>query len=178
MTEIQIRLMVETDLPSVLLIEEASFVLPWSLESFKAELRYNPAARYFVAFEKDDLVAFGGMHLIFEEGHLIHLAVREDRRGQGVGRKLAQAMLRYASNLGAAWMTLEVRKSNVPAISLYRSLGFFQVSVRKEYYEDNREDALLMVCDRLPPADPDFEEAEAPVETEGNTRTSHSRRPL
>ena len=68
--------------------------------------------------------------------------------------------MQYLSNLGASYATLEVRRSNLRAQSLYQSLGFVQLGVRKRYYEDNREDALLMVCDHMPPADPDFEENE------------------
>ena len=66
--------------------------------------------------------------------------------------------MQYLSNLGAAYATLEVRKSNEVAQNLYKSLGFIKLGVRKRYYEDNGEDALIMVCDHMPEADPDFEE--------------------
>ena len=68
--------------------------------------------------------------------------------------------MQYLSNLGAAYATLEVRKSNVTAQNLYKSLGYVSVGVRKRYYEDNGEDALLMVCEHMPEADPDFTELE------------------
>ena len=68
--------------------------------------------------------------------------------------------MQYLSNLGAAYATLEVRRSNLRAQNLYKSLGFVELGVRKRYYEDNREDALIMVCDHMPTADPDFEENE------------------
>ena len=66
--------------------------------------------------------------------------------------------MQYASNLGVSYMTLEVRRSNETAQHIYRSLGFQQVGVRKRYYEDNGEDALFMVCDQMPPVDPEFTE--------------------
>ena len=73
---------------------------------------------------------------------------------------LTAALMQYLSNLGAAYATLEVRKSNVTAQNLYKSLGYVSVGVRKRYYEDNGEDALLMVCEHMPEADPDFTEPE------------------
>ena len=77
---------------------------------------------------------------------------------QGVGRRLTEGLMQYLSNLGAAYATLEVRKSNEVAQNLYKSLGFIKLGVRKRYYEDNGEDALIMVCDHMPEVDPDFEE--------------------
>lgn len=77
-----------------------------------------------------------------------------------MGGLLTQALLQYLSNLGASYATLEVRKSNLRAQNLYTSLGFQPVGWRKRYYEDNQEDALLMVCQSLPPVDPEFEEEE------------------
>ena len=91
---------------------------------------------------------------------MTNIAVRQDCRGRGLGRMITRALMQYASNLGAEYLTLEVRQSNVTAQNLYKSLGFVKVNVRKRYYEDTGEDAWLMVCDQLPPAEPDFEEDE------------------
>ena len=77
-----------------------------------------------------------------------------------MGRKITQALLQYASNLGAAYLTLEVREHNEKAQVLYRSLGFERVGIRKKYYEDTGEDGWIMACPRLPDAQEDFEEAE------------------
>lgn len=82
----------------------------------------------------------------------------EEARGRGVGRKLTKELLQILSNLGASYATLEVRVSNMRARNLYESLGFLSVGKRKRYYEDNNEDAYLMVCERMPEADPDFTE--------------------
>ncbi len=165
MGELLVRRMTAEDVPAVHRIETAAFACPWSAAAFASELRDNRVARYFVAADAGEVVAYGGMHVILDEAHVTNVAVRADRRGRGVGRLLMQALMRCASSLGAGYLTLEVRRSNAAAISLYRSLGFFQVSVRKKYYEDNGEDALLMVCDRLPPADPDYTEPETTRES-------------
>ena len=69
-----------------------------------------------------------------------------------------EALLQYAANLGVQYMTLEVRPSNKTAIALYESLGFIKVAVRAKYYEDNQEDAFIMVCDRMPAVQDDFVE--------------------
>ena len=77
---------------------------------------------------------------------------------------VTHGLLQYLSNLGAAYATPEVRRSNEIAQNLYKSLGFVQLGVRKRYYADNGEDALIMVCDHMPAADPDFTEAETVFE--------------
>ncbi|MEA5144943.1 MAG: GNAT family N-acetyltransferase, partial [Candidatus Limiplasma sp.] len=80
-------------------------------------------------------------------------------RGQGIGKQLMLALMQYAANLGADYLTLEVRRSNTVAQALYKKLGFMELAVRKRYYEDNGEDALLLVCDHMPPVEADFSEA-------------------
>ena len=106
------------------------------------------------------IAAFAGAHIILDEGHITNIAVLEPYRGRGIGRKITQALLQYASNLGASYLTLEVRERNEKAQALYRSLGFIKVGVRKKYYEDTGEDGWIMVCDHLPPAEEDFTEEE------------------
>ena len=160
MDSCEIRRMTPADLDQVDAIEQATFPTPWSRADYLRELTQNPVARYLVAVRGGEVAGFAGAWIILDESHITNIAVREDLRGQGIGRQLTTALLQYLSNLGAAYATLEVRVSNAPAISLYQSLGFLQVGKRKKYYEDNGEDALLMVCDRLPPAQEDFEEPE------------------
>ncbi|MBR6028661.1 MAG: ribosomal protein S18-alanine N-acetyltransferase [Clostridia bacterium] len=155
-----IRRMTMDDLPAVDAIEKATFARPWPESAYAHELQKNPAARYLVAETDGKVAGFAGAWIIIDESHITNIAVAEAARGQGIGRKLTEALLQYLSNLGAAYTTLEVRESNAAAIGLYRSLGFQAVGRRKRYYEDNGEDALIMVCDCLPPTDPDFEEPE------------------
>jgi ribosomal-protein-alanine N-acetyltransferase len=158
MDEIIIRLMNAGDLDAVAAIEAATFARPWSRLSFQQELERNAAARYLVAEKNGQVVGYAGAWIILDESHITNIAVAETERGHGIGRKLTEALMQYISNLGAAYATLEVRVSNERAQSLYKSLGFVSVGKRKRYYEDNNEDAFLMVCESMPDADPDFEE--------------------
>lgn len=160
MAEPIIRRMVRSDVDAVHALEAACFPAPWTHAMFVEEMERNPVARYLVLETEGQVIGFAGAHIILDEGHVTNIAVREDHRGRGLGRKLTLALLQYAADLGARYITLEVRPSNEKAIALYKSLGFIKVSVRKRYYEDNGEDAWLMVCDRLPAADPGFSEPE------------------
>ncbi|MDO5145132.1 MAG: ribosomal protein S18-alanine N-acetyltransferase [bacterium] len=160
MAECKIRRMTLTDVDAVAAIERATFPTPWSRDAFVQEMTANAVARYLVAEAGGEVIGYAGAWLILDESHITNVAIREDMRGLGLGRKLMQELLQYLSNLGAAYATLEVRVSNERAQRLYQSLGFIPVGRRKQYYEDNREDALLMVCDHLPSANPDFEDTD------------------
>ena len=158
MGETTIRRMRLKDVDAVAAIENATFARPWSRESFRQEMTRNVAARYLVAEEDGQVVGYAGAWIILDESHITNIAVAKEARGRGIGRKLTAELLQVLSNLGAGYATLEVRVSNLPAQALYKSLGFVSVGKRKRYYEDNNEDAFLMVCDRMPEADPDYEE--------------------
>ena len=160
MAECKIRRMTLTDVDAVAAIERATFPTPWSRDAFVQEMTANAVARYLIAEAGGEVIGYAGAWLILDESHITNVAIREDMRGLGLGRKLMQELLQYLSNLGAAYATLEVRVSNERAQRLYQSLGFIAVGRRKQYYEDNREDALLMVCDHLPSANPDFEDTD------------------
>ena len=155
-----IRRMTLSDVDAVHAIETATFRTPWSRADFEHEMTKNPCARYLVAETEGQVAAFAGAHIILDEGHITNIAVLEPFRGRGIGRKITEALLQYASNLGASYLTLEVREHNEKAQALYRSLGFIKVGVRKKYYDDTGEDGWIMVCDRLPDAEEDFTEAE------------------
>lgn len=159
-SECIVRRMTLADLDAVVAIEEATFPTPWSRDSFRQELERNVAARYLVAVKDGSVIGYAGAWVILDESHITNIAIAEAQRGHGYGRVLTQALMQYLANLGAEYATLEVRKSNLRAQNLYKSLGFIQLGVRKRYYEDNQEDALIMVCDHMPPVEPDFEEEE------------------
>lgn len=160
MDDLSIRRMTLNDVDSVYDIEADTFQKPWKRDDFVREMTTNVCARYLVADVGGNVVGYAGAWIILDEAHITNIAVRRDARGRGIGRRLMEGILQYAANLGARVMTLEVRKSNLIAQSLYKSLGFHTASVRKKYYEDNGEDALLMVCIDLPEADPAFTEQE------------------
>ena len=158
MSEPVIRFMRLRDVDTVAEIEENTFARPWSRESFRQELTRNAVARYLVAEENGEILGYAGAWVILDESHITNIAVREDARGRGLGKRLTSELLQVLSNLGACYATLEVRVSNERAQNLYKSLGFVTVGKRKRYYEDNNEDAWLMVCEHLPEADPDYSE--------------------
>ena len=159
-----IRRMTLADVDQVVAIEAATFAMPWSKESFQQELTRNVAARYLVAELGGKVIGYAGAWVILDESHITNIAISEAYRGHGYGRKLTEALMQYLSNLGAAYATLEVRRSNERAQNLYKSLGYVGVGWRKRYYEDNREDALLMVCEHMPLAQEDFIEPETVTE--------------
>ncbi|MBR3764235.1 MAG: ribosomal protein S18-alanine N-acetyltransferase [Clostridia bacterium] len=163
MSDIIIRRMTVADVDGVAAVEAATFPTPWSRDAFASEMK-NVAARYLVAEADGRIIGFAGAWIILDESHITNIAVLKEYRGRKIGRRLTEALMQYLSNLGAAYVTLEVRKSNEVAQNLYKSLGFIKLGVRKRYYEDNGEDALIMVCDHMPEVDPDFSEAETVTE--------------
>ncbi len=160
MSDCVVRRMVLQDVDAGAAIELATFPTPWSHDAFVSELTRNVAARYVVAEIDGQVIGYAGAWLILDESHITNIAIGEAWRGQGYGRRLTEGLLQYLSNLGAAYATLEVRVSNDRARNLYTSLGFVTAGKRKRYYEDNGEDALLMVCESLPEAQPDFEDVD------------------
>ena len=152
--------MTVADVPQVHALEVAIFAMPWSRQSLMEEMERNACARYLVAEENGAIIAYAGAWVVFDEAHITNVAVAEGRRGEGVGRAIMNALMQYIANLGAACATLEVRRSNATAQGLYRSMGFVELGVRKRYYDDNGEDALLLVCEHMPPVDADFREDE------------------
>lgn len=143
-----IRPMEEKDLARIHEIERCSFAVPWSEDAMRSELG-NPVARYLVLEEEGQVMGYVGTWIIIDEGHITNIAVHPDARGRGHGKALLLGLMRIAQELGVAFMDLEVRVSNAPAISLYRKLGFKPAGIRKGYYEDNGEDAQIMVNDKL-----------------------------
>lgn len=142
--EINFRPMTLDDLDGVLVIEKASFTLPWSREAFYNELVHNRYAKYVVMEHDGRLVGYCGMWVVVDEAHITNVAVLPEYRGKKLGEALMRKMMDMAKQLGAVTMTLEVRVSNEVAQSLYRKLGFLNGGVRKRYYPDNQEDALVM----------------------------------
>jgi ribosomal-protein-alanine N-acetyltransferase len=141
--EITICPMSESDLDGVLAIENDSFPRPWTRTHFLAELE---AAHSFplVALGKDGtVIGYICPMLVLDEGHILDVAVHHNQRGKGIGKMLVERILLDCRERGAAFVSLEVRLSNLSAIGLYRQFGFMEIGRRKAYYE-NGEDALLM----------------------------------
>jgi ribosomal-protein-alanine N-acetyltransferase len=134
----------ESDLSSVLAIEQTSFPSPWKAEHFLHELR-GPYSRLIVAERDGQVVGYLCRWFIADEVQVLNVAVHQAHRRHGIGRLLLQEVFAEAREHGVRSVSLEVRTSNLPAIMLYEGFGFRQATVRKCYYE-NGEDALLMVC--------------------------------
>ena len=139
----KIRFMTEADLEQAAAIEAACFRESWSFDLLSSG--YKNKWNLYLAAEKDGrLAGYGAVCVIAGEGEIQRIAVLEEFRRQGLGRKLLDAMVAAARNRGARAMTLEVRESNEPAIKLYFSAGFRTEAQRKDYYRNPREDALIM----------------------------------
>lgn len=138
------RYMKEEDIDQILKIEELSFATPWTRQSFENELKLNQFAVYLVLEKDGQIVGYCGMWLIVDEAHITNIAVLPEFRGQKLGETILRMIMEVAKKRGAKSMTLEVRVSNTVAQSLYRKLGFMNGGIRKNYYTDNYEDALVM----------------------------------
>jgi [ribosomal protein S18]-alanine N-acetyltransferase len=138
------RYMKEEDIDQILKIEELSFATPWTRQSFENELNLNQFAVYLVLEKEGKIVGYCGMWLIVDEAHITNIAVLPEFRGQKLGEGILRMIMEVAKKRGAKSMTLEVRVSNTVAQSLYRKLGFMNGGIRKNYYTDNYEDALVM----------------------------------
>ncbi|MCR4408511.1 MAG: ribosomal protein S18-alanine N-acetyltransferase [Anaerolineae bacterium] len=149
------------DLEEVLAIERMAFPLPWSLRAYRWELTNNHNACYLVARQRQPkqgalkttvrspVLAYGGFWLVIDEAHISTLAVHPDWRRHGLGSLIMAALLDKAVERGAVVATLEVRVSNEAAQNLYRTFGFERVGLRRHYYQDNNEDALIMTTPLL-----------------------------
>ncbi len=138
-----------SDIADVLRIERQSFATTWPSDAFYNELNTNKLAHYFVGRIGSKIVAYGGIWVIFEDSHVTTIAVDEGYRGRKFGELMLIHLIDEAIERGAAWMTLEVRESNVVAQQLYRKYGFTTVTTRKGYYSDNNENALVMWAGNL-----------------------------
>lgn len=142
--KIELQKMSLEDIDQVCEIENLSFAVPWSRESFESELVNNNLARYIVAKAEGKVVAYGGIWIILDEGHITNIAVHPEFRGRRIGEKLVKEMIKRAKESKAERITLEVRASNVAARKLYKKLGFKDGGIRKGYYTDTGEDAVIM----------------------------------
>jgi [ribosomal protein S18]-alanine N-acetyltransferase len=145
-----------SDLDEVMEIEPVAFGSHhWSRQSFVNELN-NPGGHYFTATDPKSgrLIGYTGFWLIGEEAHITTLAVHSDLRRNYIGERLLIHDINEAQKVGASWMTLEVRVSNDSAQRLYYKYGFKNLGVRRNYYQDNNEDALVLWTENM--SSPEF----------------------
>ncbi|TYQ18033.1 UNVERIFIED_CONTAM: [SSU ribosomal protein S18P]-alanine acetyltransferase [Acetivibrio alkalicellulosi] len=132
------------DIDDVIIIENLCFTIPWSRESFIQEISNSQLTRYICAKVNDKMIGYAGMWKICDEGHITNIAVHPEYRRKGIGNKLVKGLISIAQKENLYKITLEVRKSNNAAQDLYARHGFRVEGLRKKYYSDNGEDAIIM----------------------------------
>jgi len=161
------------DVPAVAALERMVFPVPWPARAFEYELRHNPMSHFVVVrprrsdpiqnrpshqpadagppqgLPSPSILGYGGFWFIVDEAHVCTLAVHPDWRGRGLGELLLVDLIDRATHIGAEFVTLEVRASNSTAQTMYRKYGLAQTGLRKGYYSDNREDAIIMTTDPI-----------------------------
>jgi len=127
----------------VLVVDSLSFNIPWSKQSFLEEV-HNELAKYVVAINDKMVVGYAGVWIIAGEGQITNVAVHPGFRGTGIAGRMLEAIIDICKAAKVTGITLEVRKSNTSAINLYKKYGFKEEGIRKKFYSDNNEDALIM----------------------------------
>ena len=147
---VRIRKMEPSDVNDVVKLEELSYgAHHWSKESFYNELENNLAHYYCAVTEDKKLAGYAGCWHIFEEAHITTLSVHPDYRQRGIAQQLLFAIIDDCYKNKIKYITLEVRESNIAAISLYEKNGFKSIGTRKGYYQDNNENALIMFTENI-----------------------------
>jgi ribosomal-protein-alanine N-acetyltransferase len=130
-------------IPALAALEKLCFSQPWSAGGLKAELD-KPGSLFLVAEDGGELLGYAGLNAVLDEGYICNVAVRPDSRRRGVASALLTELLKRCGEQGLSFVSLEVRRSNEAAVSLYAGFGFVSVGVRPGFYEIPREDALIM----------------------------------
>lgn len=147
MSDVVIRRATEKDIKRIADLDKLCFSTPWSENAFDRELKENELAFYILAEVKDTgrIVGYAGVWLINEEGHITNVAVHPEYRRKHIGMAIVEVLMKESrKRADTRTFTLEARKSNVAAIELYKKFGFSEVGIRKGYYQENNEDAVVM----------------------------------
>ena len=140
---INIILMTADHVSSVACLEKLCFADPWSENSVASELN-NPLSLWLVAMEEDKVAGYVGSQTVIDESDMMNVAVHPDHRRKGIAEALVVELVEALKKRESHCLTLEVRASNEPAKALYEKLGFAQVGLRKNYYRNPKEDALIL----------------------------------
>ncbi len=154
MTRVELRRLEMRDLNAIERIECASYPTPWSRSMFASELA-KPSSVCLGAFDLEtlELVGYLVISRYVDAWHVMNVAVASDHRRRGIATTLMERLFEVTAGRGRRGYTLEVRVSNVGAVALYERLGFKPRGVRRGYYTDNREDALIMWKDPISESD-------------------------
>jgi ribosomal-protein-alanine N-acetyltransferase len=144
-----IRPMQLDDVPQAVQIDKECFPLSKQPMAYKSDLLYNQMARYIVAYDdkapdKASIIGVTGFWLMAGEAHIMTIGVRKNHRRKGIGQLMLEAAIQLARSCDAFAITLEARRSNTEALSLYAKYGFTERGIRKNYYDETHEDAVIM----------------------------------
>ena len=135
--------MKEAHVAQIAELEKQCFSDPWSEKSVASELE-NPLALWLAAVENGRVLGYAGSQTVMDETDMMNSAVHPDFRHQGIAKGLIESLIAELKERGSRCLTLEVRRSNMPAVSLYEKLGFTQIGRRPNYYRNPKEDALIL----------------------------------
>ncbi len=144
MSECRIREMTEDDIPSVMVIERASFPTPWTELMFGCQLKLEGIAINLVILEDEGIIGYATAWVAYDEIHLLSIAVSPGRRERGYGEIMLREVIGRGKAMGAIKVVLEVRAGNVTAQAFYCERGFRVIGKREGYYKETGEDALIM----------------------------------
>ena len=139
----KIEIMNASHVAQIAALEKICFSDPWSERSIASELD-NKLAFWLVAAEGEQVAGYIGSQTVLDETDMMNVAVHPDFRRQGIAEALVNELVENLKKMGSHCLTLEVRASNAPAISLYEKLGFHEIGRRRNYYRNPREDALIL----------------------------------
>ena len=144
MAQLIIRQAEERDILAIEGLEQVCFTDPWSYESLEHDILNNKLSFYIVAEVEGVVCGYVGIWNIVDEGHITNVAVSPDYRRKHIASNMLDVLIASCQEAGVERFTLEVRAGNEPAKALYAGKGFKEISVRKGYYQDNGEDAIIM----------------------------------
>lgn len=139
------RNMTHPDIEEIIKLEKKIFPSPWTKETFKDLLKLSKNCEGLVAVMKENIIGYAVFWTVEEELHIANIAVIEEYRRKGLGRRIVEMMMEKSHDDGVKYACLEVRESNRIAIQMYNDLGFQKAGIRENYYSDNRENAVLMM---------------------------------
>ena len=140
-----IRKMQEEDLTQIMELENELFSSPWPRHEYLYEMKKNPFSHLYVLEEEGEIVGYYDYWILYDQAQIATIGVMKKKQRQGYAQKMMDEITSSCAKAGCETLSLEVRVSNIPAITFYEKNGFVKVNVRKNYYEDNHEDAYLMV---------------------------------
>lgn len=139
-----IRKATKEDLKAIKEIEDESFLNPFKENDLLYEIEENPVSEFDVLVVDDEIVAYLDYWITFDSATIDKIAVKKNKRNQGFAGFLLKNAIENLKKQNVEFFTLEVRKSNLPALNLYEKYGFQKVTIKEKYYEDG-EDAIYMV---------------------------------